>query len=187
MSAAPRPKSAGATGPGFAARISVRRSHPLAALLLFIGALFVRHAAECGMVGRWVAQRVSVLVGSYGAMLLAVTLAGAGVLVGVPIVIWRVLRLAMQTAERAFRERVKHTARPQRTSSPAVGSMSTPLPSPRSTAAALAPAFEKDLRTYLHNLGYTATEIAAVIPRLEPAPDFDRVVRQSLSLLRNAV
>ncbi len=168
----------------------MRRHQLFAGFVLILAAAFVRHAPACGLLGAWTAERLHTLLGSYGTTLLVVALVGAAMVVAAPRVIGNIIltagklvrRTASTLASRALAKSRKrrlgasHQARFQNPNyRPAPTSVPPRPPLPR----------EDGLRTGLKNLGYTAAEIASVLPRLDGAAGFQGMALQAIRLLRS--
>lgn len=144
-----------------------------------MAALFLLRAHDCGFVGEHAARGLTFLFGQYGTTLVAVGLAAAGLAVGVPRKAWTVVAGGIAAAPRLFRR-----VRPDKPGS--VGARKTTRDSDSATTTAEPPTSPllTEVRGCLRQLGYTAAEIDAVMPRLDLQAGFDGMVRHALQILQ---
>jgi hypothetical protein len=169
----------------------MRRQRLLTGFLLLLAAAFVRHASDCGLLGDWAAHGLHTLLGSYGATLLAVTLAGTAVSVAMPRVIGQIIvattKLAVDST-RTLATRVLAKVRKARPSTVTRVPARTRRPRPAApTVLARVPIpREGELRGALRNLGFSQRDVERVLPQLDSGSGIEGMLRQALLLLRAA-
>ena len=157
------------------------RSRPILGSALVLGALFLGNARNCGLVGNWLFRGLSHLVGGFGTMLVAIGLVGTGLALTLP---KRSLRRLFAEARSAGRWSVERLDS-QGTSSNRLARVKQ-VPAKRLLAHSQEVNSRKlsDFRSGLRYLGYSTTEIAGVLPRIDTGRHMEDMIRDALRLLR---
>jgi hypothetical protein len=130
---------------------SVKKPRPLLGTIVVLSAPFLKNAAHCGLVGRWMAELASYLLGPYGTRLLVIALAVTGVRIALPRSAWAWLPGASRACVRRLGRLAASVARLL-----ARLKVRSPATSPtQSSSREFEPEKLADLRGGLRYLGYS--------------------------------